>query len=70
MQTKFIKYEQVYKGFEKFFDGNDLKLMIDRKADIGLISQLADEKATKNELCESKVLIENVNERLKHVSVI
>jgi len=70
LKTKFIRYEKVYTNFAKFFDNDDLILRLDRKADIVTFDRLDALKANRLELHETKALIDNLNDRVKHLSII
>lgn len=45
IDDKLKQYEQVTKSFSQFFGQDDLSSLLDRKADIELISRLQDSKA-------------------------
>ena len=70
MKTSFIRYEKVYRSFQRFFDDDNLMIQFERKANLNMVKKLDEEKADRTELNVTKVMIENVNDRLKHVSII
>ena len=60
----------MYKEFKKFFDNNELALQLSRKCDMGMFHKLNDTKATRDELKFEHSLIESLNDRIKHLSVL
>ena len=70
LKTKLKSYESVYNEFRKFFDDDELTLILKRKADIYMVDQLDDLKANKLQVSQLLTKIENLNDRVKHVSVI
>ena len=45
-------------------------MVLDRKADLELINRLQDSKATKNEVKYQNALLEALNTRIKHLSIL
>lgn len=70
IKKSFQKYENVAKEFQKFFNKEELSAAFDRKADIEMINELNQFKATKTQIEETKKLIDNLNFRLKHISIV
>ena len=50
LETRFKHYESVSKQFSQFFDQAELGSLIDRKADLELISRIQEQKADKGEM--------------------
>ena len=65
-----VNYEKVLLQFSKFFDQEELQKILDRKADIILLQSVQEAKANKTDLEECLHLIDNVHERLKHLSIV
>ena len=70
MKNKFSKYETVTKAFQKFFNEEEISIMMDRKVDKNMLAQMSDTKASKEELKQTNSLIDSLNERMKHLSVV
>ena len=70
MKGRFEKYEKTAKSYERFFDNDDIQLSLDRKADLYMIASLNDRKANNEDVTNSNHLIEKLNDRVKHVSVV
>lgn len=70
VNTKFSKYQDVYRDFSKFFDQDALRLQLERKCDLHMFEQLNDSKAAKTSVEYEHSLIENLNERVKHLSIL
>ena len=70
MKTSLAKYEAVCNSFSRFFDSDDLNLALERKADIGMVAKVDDLKASKQELQQSKAMVESLNDRVKHLSIL
>ena len=68
MNTKFKKYDKLREEFNQFFGQGELLYQIDSKADIRMIDQINIQKASKEELASTEDLINNLNERLRHLS--
>lgn len=56
--------------FQKFFNEEEIQTIIDRKADIELIDRLESTKAQKTDVQVTNSLIECLNGRLKHMSIL
>ena len=70
MKVKLVKYNKVYTEFQQFFDTKSLKLQLERKADADSVDKLNTEKATRQEMEFTHSLIESLNSRLKHLSIV
>ena len=70
MRNKLKKYEQVYIDFRQFFDGNELNKKLDSKPDAHKFMELYDVKASRDELRHTNSLIDNLNDRVKHLSIL
>lgn len=67
---KLLNYDKVAKQFARFFDQEELQMVLDRKADLELINRLQDSKATKSEVKYQNALLEALNTRIKHLSIL
>ena len=65
VREKMASYERVEHMFSKFFDIEELEATFERKADIELIHELNDNKATKIELKIAQGHIEKLNLTIK-----
>ena len=54
----------------KFFNSDDLQLALDRKVNISQLDKMNDVKCNKTDLYYAIFVIENLNERLKHLSIV
>ena len=70
LKTRFTKYQKVAQSFEKFFDQNNLDLVIERKADIYQLQELGSQKADKDDVEATNTRISNLNDKVKHLSII
>lgn len=70
LKEKFMRYEQVRRDFSKFFNIELLEIQFDKKADMEMITMLNDQKVNNTDLAQTRYTIENLNERVKHLSVI
>ena len=74
MAGRFAKYEKVAQSYTRFFDCDDIALSLERKADLYMISTLNDKKANNadvaKDLAHSNNLIDKLNDRVKHISVV
>ena len=70
MKNKFSKYETVTKAFQKFFNEEEISIMLDRKVDKNMLAQMSDSKASKEDLIYTNSLVDSLNERMKHLSVV
>ena len=70
LKNQMDKYERVTKSFEQFFNQEDMGALIDRKADLELVRRLQETKATKVEFQQLTTSLENLNLKLKHISVL
>ena len=68
MKTKFARYEAVRNEFAKFFGQDELSYIIDNKADLKMVENLNQVKATKDDIAATEQLIGNLNDRVKHIS--
>ena len=66
--SKFAQYEAVRNDFKKFFGQDELSFIIDSKADVKMIDVMNMKKANKTDLNATEELIENLNDRVKHIS--
>ena len=57
LRTKFARYEEVREKFAQFFDSEDLSAQLDNKANLAMVKQINDSRATKTELEEAEMLI-------------
>ena len=70
MAGRFEKYDKVSKAYERFFDNDDIQISLDRKADKYMLLQLNDKKASNEDVQHTHFLLEKLNDRVKHVSVV
>ena len=70
MDIKFSKYEKVSIEFQKFFGVDELSYMLDNKADLSMIERLKAILARKEELVYTEQLIQNLNDRVKHLATL
>ena len=70
VKSRFIKYEKVSKAFEKFLYCDDITSKMDQKADKYLLTKMDEEKANKQDLASANTNINELNDRIKHLSVI
>lgn len=70
LKEMFSKYEIVYKEFKKFFNEEELSKQLNSKVDLKLFDKINSIKAEKEDIGEVKELIESLNERVKHLSII
>lgn len=64
------KYDLVARGFQKFFSEDQLSDVIDRKVDMDTLVAVKDTLSTKKEMNYVASLINAVNIRLKHMSIL
>ena len=73
LETRFKHYESVSKQFSQFFDQAELGSLIDRKADLELISRIQEQKADKGEMGtvaqDLEEAVEDFDLKLKHMAV-
>ena len=69
MKKRFREYDKVYKNFKQFFDQGDLGALLDRKADVELLRRINHAKAEKSELLEYETIMDNFNQKIRHISV-
>ena len=60
----------MWKEFSKFFNIELLEQQFAKKADVEMIRMLNDEKVNNRDLAQTNISLENLNERVKHLSVI
>ena len=60
------KYEKVARQFQKFFHSEEISVLMDQKADKSMLTM----KANMDEITYTHSLIEGLNERIKHISMI
>ena len=70
LREKFMRYEQVWKDFSKFFNVDLLEEQLAKKADLEMITMLNAQKVNNQELIQTRHTIDNLNDRVKHLSVI
>ena len=70
LESRFEKYDHVVKKFGKFFNYEDLATVLERKTDLTLYDQMNVDKASREELSKTNAKIENLNQRIKHLSVL
>ena len=70
MTTKFAKYDHVAKAFQKYFSEDDLSLSLERKPDLYMLAEMNSKKAGKEEVARMEELINSLNHRVKHLSVV
>ena len=68
MSSKFDKYEKVTNDFSKFFSEGEISNLIENKADVRMLEEITSVKASKEELASTEGMIQNLNERVKHLS--
>ena len=62
------KYQEVTQAFKKFFFEENLLSVLENKAGAEDVNKLQYSKASRGELEETKKLIQNLNERVKHLA--
>lgn len=70
VDQKLSLYDRVAESFQRFFGQDELQQVLDRKADLELVQRLQDTKATKQEITYQSSLIDALNVRLKHMSIL
>ena len=65
---KFNKYEEVTRAFKKYFHQDDISKLLNQKVDKITMNDFGLKTVKKNELLETNNLIENLNERVKHLA--
>ena len=70
MKTKYSRYESVAKEFKKFFSSDELSETLRQKADLKMLDDMNIIKANKKDFDRAKRLIDNLNERVKHISTL
>ena len=68
--VKLDSYERIANMFRQFFTQEDLGALIDRKADLEIVRRLNEQKAGINEVADVRQMIEGINEKLRHISVL
>ena len=58
------------RAFSQFFNQEEIGAVIDRKADLELVSRIQDSKANKVEIPVLQNQIDALNNRIKHISVL
>lgn len=73
LTNKLRLYENVSKNFSQFFSQDDLGSLIDRKADIELITRMKELKADRTEVSSLQrdlhTLVDEVDVKLRHITV-
>ena len=69
MKNKLMQYEKVVNSFKKFFDQEEIGALIDRKADIELLSHLEEKKANVKDISTLHSLFLRLDEKMKYLSV-
>ena len=69
VNKKLTEYEKVLKMFAKFFNEEELQRQFDKKVDIESLSKLMHLKASKKELDSTVLILENVYQRLRNLSL-
>ena len=70
LKERLSDYQRVMNSFEKFFSQEDLTKTIERKAEISLVTKLDEIKVNHSELQETVLLIQNLNDRVKHLATL
>lgn len=70
LRDKFSQYDRVRKDFDKFFDIPMLSRQLDLKADIDMIKEMETRKVNHKEHNQTKSIIRNLHDRVKHLAVI
>ena len=70
LRDKFSQYDRVRKDFDKFFDVPSLTRQLDLKADIDMIKEVAKRKVNHVEHNQTKIIISNLHDRVKHLAVV
>ena len=68
VKGRFYNYERVTKAFKKFFCEDEIMQIIDKKAEKANVDPILESKASKDELKTAFDQIENMNNRIKHLS--
>lgn len=70
MDEKFAEYDKVSTQFQQFFSSDGLTHEMNRKADKSTVNKMVEVKASKEELDDTHKMIENLNTRVKHLSIL
>ena len=70
MFKKYEKYERVARSFQKFFSQDDLDCVLDRKVDFSIMNEALESKCSREELFRASICIDNLNDRIKHLSTL
>ena len=70
IKNKFVKYDNVSNSFSKFLYHEDVGIQLEGKANRLDLEDLQNQKASNNDLANINLKIDNLNERVKHISVI
>jgi len=64
------EYDKVTQNFSRFFNSDELQRIIDTKVDTRTLTQVFQLKASKKELESAMSVIENLYQRLRHLSIL
>eukprot|EP00347_Sterkiella_histriomuscorum_P007153 403350064 len=70
LQKTMQNYERVLNAFQKFFDQEELQKILDNKANLDMIQNLNDAKASKLQVLQINQMIEQLLERIKQLSIL
>ena len=64
------QYDEVVRKFAKFFNSDELQRIIDTKVDTKTLTEVFQLKASKKQLESAMTVIENLYQRLRHLSIL
>lgn len=64
-RRKLDGFVRIEKEFSQFFNKEMVSSILENKADIDMVEKLKFSKASNNDICQVKELIENLNDRVK-----
>lgn len=70
INSRFEKYEDVYSSFTKFFNRDHLDQTLNQKVDAEIFENIVTKKVGTNEHYLLEVKVDNLNEKLKHLSIV
>ena len=70
LKEKLTQYDKVVTSFKKFFDQEEIGALIDRKADIELLSHLEEKKANVQDISTLHSLFLRLDEKMRYLSVL
>ncbi|CDW87578.1 UNKNOWN [Stylonychia lemnae] len=70
IQKAMIDYERVLNAFQKFFDHEELQKVLDGKANLSLIQNLDEIKASKAQVSNCYKILEQMHDRIRQISIL